>query len=122
MNRTLEHKQARAYSFDRLTHDGSHGILRCDRDQYPNHTLKLLLGLIKLCLLHTERCRSYRSYKYIPFTYYQSLRNSYNVYTFMIHFNQNLFRAFLTRVSPELIYPSKVVRYSAGLRTTSDQL
>ena len=27
-------------------------------------------------MLHTERCRSYRSYKYVPFTHYQSLRNS----------------------------------------------
>ena len=34
-----------------------------------------------ICQLLTERCRSYRSYKYIPFTYYQSLRNSYNVHT-----------------------------------------
>ena len=31
--------------------------------------------------LHTEKCRSYRSYKYIPFTHYQSLHNSYIVYT-----------------------------------------
>ena len=30
---------------------------------------------------HTGRCRSFRSYKYIPFTHYQSLRNSYNTYT-----------------------------------------
>ena len=41
-----------------------------------------------ICYLHTERCKSYRSYKYIPFTYYQSLRNSYNVYTFMIRSNR----------------------------------
>ena len=33
---------------------------------------------------YIERCRSYRSYKYIPFMYYQPLCNSYNVYTFMI--------------------------------------
>ena len=31
--------------------------------------------------LHTEKCRSYRSYKYIPFPHYQSLGNSYIVYT-----------------------------------------
>ena len=41
-------------------------------------------------VLHTEKSRSYSSYKYIPFTYYQSLRNSYNVYTFMIRSNRNL--------------------------------
>ena len=52
----------------------------------------------------------------------KSLRNSYNVYTFMIRSNQNRFRAFPTRVSPALRYPNKVVRYSAGLRTTSDQI
>ena len=28
----------------------------------------------------------------IPFTYYQSLRNSYNVYSIMIRSNQNLFK------------------------------
>ena len=54
--------------------------------------------------------------------YYQSLRNSYNVYTFMIRSNRNLFRVFPTRVSPALRYPNKVVRYSAGLRTTTDQI
>ena len=32
--------------------------------------------------------------KHILFTYYQPLRNSYNVYTFMIRSNRNLFRAF----------------------------
>ena len=42
------------------------------------HVLKKILRF--LCF-HTGRCRSYRSYKYIPFTYYQSLSNSYNVYT-----------------------------------------
>ena len=52
--------------------------------------------------------------------YYQSLRNSYNVYTLMIRSNRNLFRAFPTRVFPTLRYPNKVVRYSAGLQTTSD--
>ena len=72
--------------------------------------------------LRTERCRSYRSYKYIPFTHYQSPRNSYNTYTFMIRSNRNLFRVFPTRVSPALRYPNKVVRYSAGLRTTTDQI
>ena len=36
----------------------------------------------------------------------------------MIRSNRNLFRAFPTRVSPELRYPNKVVRYSAGLHTT----
>ena len=46
--------------------------------------------------LHTERCRPYRSYKYIPFTYYQSLRYSYNMYTFMNRSNRNLFRVFPT--------------------------
>ena len=54
--------------------------------------------------------------------YYQPLRNSYNVYTFMIRSNRNLFRVFRTRVSPALRYPNKVVRYSAGLRTISDQI
>ena len=71
---------------------------------------------------HTGRCRSFRSYKYIPFTHYQSPRNSYNTYTFMIRSNRNLFRVFPTRVSPALRYPNKVVRYSAGLRTISDQI
>ena len=66
--------------------------------------------------LHTERCRSYRSYKYIPFAYYQSLHNSYNVHTSITRSNRNQ-SFFPTRVSPALRYPNKVVRYSAGLRT-----
>ena len=40
----------------------------------------------------------------------------------MIRSNRNIFRVFPTRVSPALRYPNKVVRYSAGLRTTSDQI
>ena len=78
-------------------------------------------GIIIWMKFHTGRCRSYRSYKYIPLTYYQSLRNSYNVYTFMIRSNRNLFRVFPTRVYPALRYSNKVVN-SAGLRTTSDQI
>ena len=31
------------------------------------------------------------TYKYIPFTHYQSLRNSYDVYTLMLRSNQNLY-------------------------------
>ena len=37
--------------------------------------------------LHTESCRSFRSYKYILIMHYQSPRNSYNMYTFMIRSN-----------------------------------
>ena len=40
----------------------------------------------------------------------------------MIRSNRNLFRVFPTRVSPALRYPNKVVRYSAGLRTISEQI
>ena len=40
----------------------------------------------------------------------------------MIRSNQNLFRVFPTRVSPALRHPTKVVRYSAGLQTISDQI
>ena len=76
----------------------------------------------RICILHTERCRSYRSYKYIPFAHYPSLRNSCNVYTFMIRSNQNFFKVFPTGVSPTLRYPNKVVSYSAGLRIISDQI
>ena len=46
--------------------------------------------------LHTERCRSYISYKYISFTNYQSLCISYNICTFMIRSNRNLFREIWT--------------------------
>ena len=42
--------------------------------------------------------RSYRSYKYIPFTYYQSLCNSYNLYTVQCFSNSlgiwKIFRSF----------------------------
>ena len=86
-------------------------------------SLKLhLVVRFPLYLWHTERCRSFRSHKYIPFKHYQSPRNSYNMYTFIIRSNQNSFRVFPTRVSPALKYPNKVVRYSAGIRTTSDQI
>ena len=35
--------------------------------------------------LHTERCRSYGSHKYIPFTHYQLLRNSYITQWLIVH-------------------------------------
>ena len=57
--------------------------------------------------LHSEGCRSYRLFKYIPFTHYQSVPNSYNVYNFIIRSNRNLSRVFPTRVSPALRYPKK---------------
>ena len=68
-------------------------------------------------------CREHKdigSYKYIPFTHYQSLCNSYIVYTIVIRANRNLFSA---SVSPQQKYSNKVHRYSAGQQQIiSDQI
>ena len=37
--------------------------------------------LVTIFFFHTGRCRSFRSYKYIPFTHYQSPSNSFNTYS-----------------------------------------
>ena len=63
-----------------------------------------------------------RSYVYIRFRHYQSLFNSYNMYTLMICSNQSLFRAFPLKVSLALKYPNKYFRYGFGQQSIFYQI